>query len=165
MVDLLGLLRSHPVMTGGSLAHKDLKNTLLLPSEGAAAGRLTERPRILDEMTDMLREIEDTFTDGYDPGAFILELPSLRALDEGLRNRLLIAVRRQYLERFCPEMRLDDLRRSGSDFLKALRAWHRQVNTAGVNDASAALWERLQDRAAALRELLEDSELSMRWIP
>jgi len=101
----------------------------------------------------------------YDPGVFVLELPLLQVLDHGLRDRLLAAVRREYRERFCPETRLDELRRSAAAFLKALRAWHRQVTAAGVHAESVPLWEALREKATALREFLEDSELSTRWIP
>ncbi len=152
-------------MISGKLGHRYLKNTFVLPSEAAAAGRLRERPEIVDEMRAMLREIEDTFVNGYDPSVFVLELASLRTPDAGLRDRLLLVVRHEYVSQFRPEERLENLRRSAGTFLNALRAWHRQVSASGVGADSAPLWETVQGSAMALRDLLEDRELSTRWIP
>jgi hypothetical protein len=165
MVDLLDIVRSRPAILGGSMGHRYLKNTFLLPSEAAAAGRLQERPEIINEMTAMLREIADTFVDGYDPSVFVLELRSLRTLDDGLRDRLLLALRREYMDRFRPEDRLKKLRRRARAFLKALHGWLRQVSASGVGAKSAPLWKTLQASATVLREFLEDRELSTRWIP
>jgi hypothetical protein len=166
MVDLLDILHSRPAILGAIVGHRYLKNTFLLPSERAAAGRLQEeRPEIIDEVTAMLREIEDTFIDGYDPTVFVLKLQSLRALDDGLRERLLLAVRREYTDRFRPEERLKNLRRCAGAFLDALCAWLGHVSVSGVGAESAPLWVALQGSARALRELLEDRELSTRWIP
>jgi hypothetical protein len=150
---------------GGRLTHRYLRNTLLLPSEWAAADRIRERPKLIDEMADMLKEIDESFIDGYDPSAFVRELSSLQALDAGLRDHLLAALRREYLERFRPEERLGAFRRSAVTFLKTFQEWNNQTAAAGVNTESAPLWETLQRRAMALHDLLEDRELSTRWIP
>ena len=165
MPNLSDLLRSRPAIAGGALAHKYLKNTLLLPSERAAAGRLAERPELIDEMTDILREIDDTFVDGYDPSAFVQALQSFQALDPKLRNRLFDSVRLEYLERFHPVERLDTIRRSAAAFLKALDTWSSLVAAVDVSAEASAPWMELQRSATHLRDLLEDRELSTRWIP
>lgn len=165
MPNIVGLLRSYPAITGGTLAHKYLKHKLLDLSEETAAELYDEQPALLTEMSEMLRQIEETFSDGYDPGIYVQELACLQALDHDLRERLQIAVHREYTERFRPSNRLCNLRDSAAAFLKALQEWHFQVAGGGVNDESAPLWKALRDEAACLRELLEDRELATRWIP
>ncbi len=164
-MDLLGLLHSRPAIACGTLAHKYLKNKLLALAESTAVALFLEQPNMLDEMKEMLREIESDFTDGYDPGHFVVDLPLLQSLDSGLRDRLLAALRREYDERFHPEKRLDELRLLSAAFVNILNAWFRQVAVAGVSAESAPLWEGLQEKTIALREFLEDRELCTRWIP
>lgn len=165
VIDLLGLVRSRPVVICGRLGHQYLKNIFLVLSEPAAAAKIRKRSEIIAEITAMLREIEQTFIEGYNPDAFVLGLRSLEDLDDGLRGRLLLAVQREYTSRFRPDERLCDLQQRGRAFLEALRVWLQQVTASGVGAESAPLWNGLRGRAAALREFLEDWELSTRWIP
>ena len=165
MANLLDLLRSRPAIASGVLAHKYLKNTLLLPSERAAAGRLAERPELVDEMTDIFREIDETFLDGYDPSAFVQTLRSFQTLNPELRNRLYESVRSDYLLRFRPVERLDTIRQSAAVFLTALHKWSSLVAAVEVGSEASGPWSELQRSAANLRDLLEDRELSTRWIP
>lgn len=162
---LLDLLRSRPALASSALAHAYLKNKLLLLDERTTAEMLQEAPSIIGEMTEKLKEIQETFIEGYDPSAFVLELASFQSLDRDLRERLLAVVRYEYLGRFRPAERLVSLRRTAASFVHALHDWQERVASTGIDTESASLWRELRERALELRGLLEDQELSARWIP
>ena len=163
-MELIDLLRSVPALVSGMLAHVYLENKLLRLGEPTAASLFQESPEILAEMNARLREVEDDFVDGYDPSVFVLELRSLQALDVGLRERLLAAVRSAYHARFQPEVRLQELREASAAFLIAFQTWHDAV-IGGVTSQSTSHWQALRQQAAKLRDLLQSPDLSTRWIP
>src|SRR5574337_1928490 len=159
MIDLIDLVRSRPVVIGGRLAHQYLKNIFSVLSEPAAAAKVRKRSEIVAEITTMLREIEQTFIEGYDPSPLVHELRSLKHLDDSLQDRLRCAVRREYAARFRPDERLRNLQRRGKGFVEALHVWFEKVSASGICEESAPMWQDLRGKAAALRQLLEDPEL------
>lgn len=159
------ILRSRPALLAGTLGHRYLTNAFILPAEGDCAALLIEQPDLVVEMTAMLHELDGTFLDGYDPAAFVLGLRSFAGIDDNLRSRLLGAVQAEYVRRFGPQARLDDLRARTRAFLGALDAWVALVNPSGPTPTSRPLWVELRTTAESLRALLECPELSKRWIP
>lgn len=159
------LIRSRASIASGTLAHAYLKNKLLHLNEQIAAELYQADARLSEDIHRKLREIEDDFMEGYDPRAFVRELPSLQGVDDRVREQLLTIVEQEYHRRFCPEERRAKLRKLAEAFLKTFRAWLAEVTSSGVNPRSARLWKRLRNAASSLRKFLEDAELSKRWIP
>lgn len=158
-------LRSAPTMARGEISHSFLENTFLRWSETTVAATLTEKPDLVDQLRSKLDAFEETFVDGYHPGPLLDGLVTLVGLNDGLRQRLKSAVESEFAAKFRPEERLGLVTQSSSAFLGALDAWRANVAERGVGPESAPLWVALRQAAIALRAVLADSELRMRWIP
>lgn len=156
------LLYPRAVVARDRLSHNYLERKFLERPESVVAAWFREDPRRVEEMKGDLATFVDGFEEAYDPGAFVLGLPSLRQLGEGLRVRLLAAVREPYESRFRVKERLRRLRRAADAFRKRFGRWH-DLMTRGEESGKA--WARLEAAAHRLHDLLADPELQGRWIP